>query len=47
MAEYDKEDLADPFGALNQTIQGKSENLELSVKKDFIAKWLKKADEVL
>ena len=47
MAEYDKEDLADPFGALNQTIQGKSENLELSVKKDFIAKWLKKADEIL
>ena len=47
MAEYDKVDLADPYGELNKLIQAKAEGLELSVKKDFIAKWLKKADEVL
>ena len=47
MAEYDKEHLADPYGELNRLIQAKAEGLELSVKKDFIAKWLKKADEVL
>ena len=47
MAEYDKADLADPYGELNKLIQAKAEGLELSVKKDFIAKWLKKADEVL
>lgn len=47
MAEYDKEDLADPFGELNKLIQAKAEVLGLSVKKDFIAKWLKKADNVL
>lgn len=47
MAEYDKEDLTDPFGTLNKTIQGKAENLGLSAKKDFVAKWLVKADEVL
>lgn len=47
MAEYDKADLADPYGELNKLIQAKAEVLELSVKKDFIAKWLKKADEVL
>ena len=47
MAEYDKEDLADPYGELNKIIQAKAEGLGLSVKKDFIAKWLKKANEVL
>lgn len=47
MAEYDKEHLADPYGELNKLIQAKAEGLGLSVKKDFIAKWLKKADEVL
>ncbi|WP_352259711.1 hypothetical protein [Psychrobacter sp. TB55-MNA-CIBAN-0194] len=47
MAEYDKEELADPYGELNKLIQAKAEGLGLSVKKDFIAKWLKKADEVL
>lgn len=47
MAEYDKEHLADPYGELNKLIQAKAEALGLSVKKDFIAKWLKKADEVL
>ena len=47
MAEYDKADLADPYGELNKLIQAKAEILGLSVKKDFIAKWLKKADEVL
>ena len=47
MAEYDKEDLADPFGEFNKLIQAKAEVLGLSVKKDFIAKWLKKADNVL
>ena len=47
MAEYDKEHLADPYGELNKLIQAKAEVLGLSVKKDFIAKWLKKADEVL
>jgi len=38
MAEYDKEDLADPYGELNKIIQAKAEGLGLSVKKDFIAK---------
>lgn len=47
MAEYDKADLADPYGELNKLIQAKAEVLGLSVKKDFIAKWLKKADDVL
>lgn len=47
MAEYDKADLADPYGELNKIIQAKAEVLGLSVKKDFIAKWLKKADDVL
>ncbi|MDN3452235.1 MULTISPECIES: hypothetical protein [unclassified Psychrobacter] len=47
MAEYDKEHLADPYGELNKLIQAKAEGLGLSVKKDFIAKWLKKADDVL
>ncbi|WP_413190058.1 hypothetical protein [Psychrobacter sp. AT9] len=47
MAEYDKADLADPYGEFNKLIQAKSEVLGLSVKKDFIAKWLKKANEVL
>ena len=47
MAEYDKADLADPYGELNKLIQSKAEVLGLSVKKDFIAKWLKKANEVL
>ena len=47
MAEYDKADLTDPYGELNKLIQAKAEGLGLSVKKDFIAKWLKKADEVL
>lgn len=47
MAEYDKADLADPYGELNKLIQTKAEVLGLSVKKDFIAKWLKKANEVL
>lgn len=47
MAEYDKEHLADPYGELNKLIQAKAEVLGLSVKKDFIAKWLKKADDVL
>ncbi len=47
MAEYDKADLTDPYGELNKLIQAKAEALGLSVKKDFIAKWLKKADEVL
>ncbi|WP_010196651.1 hypothetical protein [Psychrobacter sp. PAMC 21119] len=47
MAEYDKADLADPYGEFNKLIQAKAEGLGLSVKKDFIAKWLKKADEVL
>ncbi|MGO1686949.1 MAG: hypothetical protein ACTHZO_04540 [Moraxellaceae bacterium] len=47
MAEYDKSDLADPYGELNKLIQAKAEGLGLSVKKDFIAKWLKKADDVL
>ena len=47
MAEYDKADLADPYGEFNKLIQAKAEVLGLSVKKDFIAKWLKKADDVL
>ena len=47
MAEYDKADLADPYGEFNKLIRAKAEGLGLSVKKDFIAKWLKKADEVL
>ncbi|WP_350657438.1 hypothetical protein [Psychrobacter sp. S1-30-MNA-CIBAN-0213] len=47
MAEYDKADLTDPYGELNKLIQAKAETLGLSVKKDFIAKWLKKANEVL
>lgn len=47
MAEYDKADLADPYGELNKIIQAKAEILGLSVKKDFIAKWLKKANDVL
>lgn len=47
MAEYDKADLADPYGEFNKLIQAKAEGLGLSVKKDFIAKWLRKADEVL
>ncbi|MGP9492234.1 hypothetical protein [Psychrobacter sp. AOP7-B1-24] len=47
MAEYDKSDLADPYGELNKFIQAKAEVLGLTVKKDFIARWLKKADDVL
>lgn len=47
MAEYDKADLADPYGEFNKLIQAKAETLGLSVKKDFIAKWLKRADDVL
>ena len=47
MAEYDKANLADPYGELNKLIQAKAEILGLSVKKDFVAKWLKKADDVL
>lgn len=47
MAEYDKEDLRDPYGELNRIIQAQSNNLEISIQKDFIGKWLKKADELL
>lgn len=47
MAEYDKKDLEDPYGELNKLIQAKSNNLGISVQKDFIGKWLKKADDVL
>lgn len=47
MAEYDKEHLKEPYGDLNQLIQDKSDRLGLSIGKDFIAKWLKNADEVL
>ena len=47
MAEYDKANLADPYGELNKLIQAKAEILGLSVKKDFVAKWIKKADDVL
>ena len=47
MAEYNKEDLKEPYGDLNAIIQGKADGLGLSIGKDFIAKWIKKADEIL
>lgn len=47
MAEYDKEDLKEPYGDLNNLIKDKASGLELSIGKDFIAKWLKKANDVL
>lgn len=47
MAEYDKEHLANPYGSLNDIIKDKAEVLGLQVKKDLIARWLKKVDEVL
>lgn len=47
MAEYDKEDLKEPYGDLNNLIKDKASGLDLSIGKDFIAKWLKKANDVL
>lgn len=47
MSEYDKEDLKEPYGDLNNLIKDKASGLDLSIGKDFIAKWLKKADDVL
>lgn len=47
MAEYDKKDLEEPYGPLNNLIQDKASVLGLSVKKAFIANWLTKANEIL
>lgn len=47
MAEYDKKDLEEPYGPLNNLIQDKASALGLSVKKAFIANWLTRANEIL
>ena len=47
LASYDKQDLENPHGAINKEIIAKAEGLGLTLGKDFIAKWLNKADEVL
>ena len=47
LASYDKKDLKNPHGNINKEIIAKTEGLGLTLGKDFIAKWLKKADEVL
>jgi len=47
LASYDKQDLENPHGNINKETIAKAEGLGLSLGKDFIAKWLKKADEVL
>lgn len=47
MADYDKKDLEEPYGALNNLIQDKASALDLSIKKAFIAEWLTKANEIL
>lgn len=47
LASYDKQDLETPHGNTNKEIIAKAEGLGLILGKDFIAKWLKKADEVL
>lgn len=47
LASYDKQDLENPHGNINKEIIAKAEGLGLTLGKDFIAKWLKNADEVL
>lgn len=47
MAEYDKEHLEEPFGAINTLIQDKAAGLGLSIKNDFIARWIQDSREVL
>lgn len=47
LASYDKQELENPHGTINKEIIAKAEGLGLTLGKDFIAKWLKKADEVL
>ena len=47
LASYDKQDLGNPHGTINKEIIAKAEGLGLTLGKDFIAKWLNKADEVL
>ena len=47
LASYDKQDLENPHGNINKEIIAKAEGLGLTLGKDFIAKWLKYADEVL
>tara|TARA_R100001369_G_scaffold86454_1_gene120981 strand:- start:300 stop:1256 length:957 start_codon:yes stop_codon:yes gene_type:complete len=47
LASYDKQDLENPHGNINKEIIAKAEGLGLTLGKDFIAKWLKKADDVL
>lgn len=47
LASYDKQDLDNPHGNINKEIIAKAEGLGLTLGKDFIAKWLKKADDVL
>ena len=45
LASYDKQDLGNPHGTINKEIIAKAEGLGLTLGKDFIAKWLNKADE--
>ena len=47
LASYDKQDLENPHGNINKEIIAKAEGLGLTLGKDFIAKWLTKADDVL
>ncbi|WP_372860996.1 hypothetical protein [Psychrobacter sp.] len=47
LASYDTQDLENPHGNINKEIIAKAEGLGLTLGKDFIAKWLRKADEVL
>ena len=47
LASYDKQDLENPHGNINREIIAKAEGLGLTLGKDFIAKWLTKADDVL
>ena len=47
LASYDKQDLESPYGNINKEIIAKAEGLGLTLGKDFIAKWLSKANEVL
>ena len=47
LASYDKQDLESPYGNINKEIIAKAEGLGLTLGKDFIAKWLSKADDVL
>lgn len=47
LASYDKQDLENPHGTISKEIIAKAEGLGLTLGKDFIAKWLNKADEVL